>query len=246
MKPVTWSRRYEIATFLSTPQKRLGLFGLLNLLQDIAWDHGFRLGLGHEEISKRGLLWVLTRQKTVMEKWPMTGEEIELRTWVRPFDGPFANRDFEIFQNGELIGQCTSSFLTIDRNTRRPGRMDFSQTKEYCRADACLPFSAPKIDLQNDLKFLAKFQARNSDLDVNDHVNNTRYAQWILDALPLDVLHKYKAREYMINFLAEMKPGDPVEVSFSKIQDNQFHFQGWRETDQKTVFSARIEVQEVT
>ena len=99
--------------------------------------------------------------------------------------------------------------------------------------------------MRTDLKTEATFQVRNSDLDVNGHVNNTRYAQWILDSIPLEAHAAYRLDEYEINFLAETNVGDTVviergEVEPSPTSPTRWQFQGRRMPDDKTVFVARL------
>src|SRR5947209_5506742 len=99
MKEVIWEQTYEISSYLANPQKKLGIYSLLNLLQDAAWVHATHLGHGFESIMERKMIWALTRQKVLMDEWPHWGEQIKIRTWVRPLSGPFAIRDFEMFLN---------------------------------------------------------------------------------------------------------------------------------------------------
>jgi acyl-ACP thioesterase len=136
----------------------------------------------------------------------------------------------------------------LDLITRKPKKLDLLDQEElHCRTDSKLELEAPKIVLRDDLKPFAQFQVRNSDLDSNDHVNNTRYAQWILDSIPIEWHKKFHLYEYEVNFLAETHLGNQITVlSESKdFQNNSkewVQFQGMREKDQKMVFSARLQV----
>ena len=92
-----------------------------------------------------------------------------------------------------------------------------------------------RIDPEPQAESLARFAVRNSDLDLNGHVNNIRYAQWILDSMPLQV---DRLKSYEVNFLAEVRAQDEIVIQRSQ----PTRFQGWRESDQKAVFTARLEV----
>jgi hypothetical protein len=52
MKEAIWYQRYNVNTFLVNPKKKLGLYGLLNLLQDAAWIHATHLGHGYENMLR--------------------------------------------------------------------------------------------------------------------------------------------------------------------------------------------------
>ncbi|MFM6927937.1 MAG: acyl-[acyl-carrier-protein] thioesterase, partial [Bdellovibrio sp.] len=93
----------------------------------------------------------------------------------------------------------------------------------------------------------ARFRVRNSDLDINQHVNNCKYAQWILDSIPYDLHKSLKLNSYSVNFLAETYLGDKVEVDRSVQTANDSGafgasvYRGIRAGDEKVLFTARIE-----
>lgn len=241
MIQTTWTQPYNINTFLVTPEKRLGLYGLLNLLQDAAWIHATHLGHGYDEMIREQTAWVLTRQKLKMDKWPKWGDDVELRTWVRPLKGIMAVRDFEIWHQGEKLGECTTQWLILDLRTRKPVEKVMQDTGQF-RADAPEFLETNKIMLKSDLKELAQFQVRNSDLDLNGHVNNTRYAQWILDSISYDKHREYTLKEYEVNFIAETKSNDTIVIYGGALSEDKFQFQGFRTQDQKVVFAATLKV----
>ena len=240
MKHTIWTQTYDVNTILVTPQKKLGLYGLLNLLQDTAWIHATHLGHGYEDMIREGTAWVLTRQKLCMHQWPAWRETVELRTWIRPTEGLVAVRDFEILLHGKVIGECTTQWLILDLATRKPAAKGLELAEDEVRHDAPTFISASKIYLQTQLQELARFHVRNSDLDLNGHVNNTRYAQWILDALPEHKLRDFTLQEYEVNFIAETKAGDVIDIFRGALSEDRFQFKGVRTSDGKTVFAATM------
>jgi len=244
MKQSFWVKTYDVNTIVLNSQKRLGLTGLLNLLQDIAWLHAEHLGWGYEDLIKRNTIWVLVRQKLIMTRWPAWGEAVTIRTWPRGVAGALALRDFAIMTDEDKVGECTTSWLTLDWQTRRPQKIDPSTFILQDRPPG-LSFEAEKIAVRNDLKPAAKFQVRYSDLDVNGHVNNTRYAQWILDAASADEIATLELVDYEVNFLAETRIGDEIVLERGDIERPASgpawcHFQGRRAADNKAVFAAKL------
>jgi acyl-ACP thioesterase len=47
-----------------------------------------------------------------------------------------------------------------------------------------------------------------SDIDVNMHVNNSRYVQWVMDSFPVDFLLAHRVAEIEVNFLQQAVCGD--------------------------------------
>lgn len=118
------------------------------------------------------------------------------------------------------------------------------------RAESVLNLETPKIEIAGDFERLTDFQVRNSDIDIHQHVNNTRYAQWILDSIPMSWHLSFQLLQYEISFLAETKSNDVLSIMKSKERLPSHHssfstvFLGYRASDQKYVFSARLYVNE--
>ena len=244
MKQAIWTQTYDVNTIVLNQHKRLGLFGLLNILQDAAWIHASHLGHGYEEMIRHGTIWVLTRQKLVMTDWPVWRDIVTIRTWVRPIAGAIANRDYEVWVGERKFGECTACWLTMDMHTRRPQKLNLAENQLEIRTEGVLTLVPEKIPPRTDLASLATFRVRNSDLDLNGHVNNTRYAQWILDSVP----DAHGAlREYEVNFLAETNVGDAIVIERCAIAPSEasplrWQYQGRRDTEGKPVFVARLGV----
>ena len=245
MKQSIWSQEYPVSSFLVNPRKKLGIYSLLNLLQDAAWMHATHLGHGHEETLQSKNAWVLTRQKVLMDAWPVWGDTVTIRTWVRPLQGPFAVRDFEILHKDKIIGSCSTSWILMNLETRTavlsaPDVLPFES-----RTDYKIPYDAGKITIKDKLELRASFEVRNSDLDMNEHVNNTRYVQWILDSIPGDWHKEFQLLGYEVNFVAETHAGDKVDIMMSPERPGEkepylVQFQGLR--NGKPVFLAEMKI----
>jgi acyl-ACP thioesterase len=240
-----WTQTYDVNTILLTHRKRLGLVGLLNILQDVAWIHARHLGHGFDEILASGAIWVLARQALAVERWPAWGESVTVRTWVRPPDGPLAHRDYEIMSSGQPVGTGTASWLLLDVRTRRPRKLTLEAGGAGWRRDGALLRTPQKIVPLDGLAAIARFGVRVSDLDLNGHVNNSRYAQWISDSVPLEGHLGFDLVDYEVNFLGETRVGDEVWIEQGVLDPMprcplRHHYQGRRVGDGKVVFAARL------
>jgi acyl-ACP thioesterase len=198
-----------------------------------------------------GAAWILSRQKLVMSAWPHWGDELLVRTWVRPTRGPQVHRDYEVLVGDRKLGECVASWLTLDVRTRRPIRPAVAGANLDFRLDGALAFTPDKIALRRDLAETARFSVRNSDLDVNGHVNNTRYAQWILDSTPLESHPTWRVDRYEVNFLAEVQVGDAVAIDAAPPEASSsaellLRFQGRRLSDDAPAFAAVVGVVEAS
>jgi len=237
MKQAIWSHHVEITSYLVDFQRRLSLTGLLALFQDIAWNHADHLGHGYAVMAGASTAWVLARQRVDVTVWPDWNDRVEIRTWLRPPRGLLVYRDFEVIRAGEQLARGCGTWMAINAETRQPCVAPQLQSASF-RAQGHWDFQPMRIDPEPQAESLASFAVRNSDLDLNGHVNNIRYAQWILDSVPLQVHRQHRLKSYEVNFLAEVRADDEIIIQRSQ----PTRFQGWRESDQKAVFTARLEV----
>lgn len=231
-------KEFSINSININPQKQLGLFGILGMLQDAAETHARLLGFGHDDMAKHNSFWVLAQQKLLMNQWPKWLDQLTIKTWPRLPQGLKAFRDFEIYLGNEKIGECSTLFMTLDRVTRRPVR---PMVGDYQYIDKHLDFVPQRVEMVEPFKQIDEIHVRNSDLDMNHHVNNTKYAQWILDAIPLPMHSTFALREFEINFLAESYLEDRINLyASSGIREGENFFMGVRQADQKKLFVARL------
>jgi medium-chain acyl-[acyl-carrier-protein] hydrolase len=240
-----YTQTYDVNTIVLDHQKRLSLVGMLNVLQDIAWMHASRLGWGYDDLITKGTIWVLSRQKLVITDWPVWEDKVTIHTWPRRSGSIVALREFEIRVGDKKVGECTTSWIVLDWNTRKVQKLDRIMSDMPLRTEGMLEISAERIVPRNDLREVARFHVRNSDLDVNGHVNNTRYGQWITDAMTTDDLAKYSIDEYEVNFLAETGVGDAVLIEADEGTpgaDGRIvrQYQGRKTGEDKPAFAARL------
>jgi acyl-ACP thioesterase len=244
-----WTEHYRITSLLVNPLGRLGLYGILNLLQETAWMHAETLGFGMKGMEEKGLIWVLTRQSLKMQDWPSFNSKITIETWLRPPMGAFAIREFSIKnEEGHEIGTCTTSWLALDKDSKTILPSQNLYPWSEITLERSTDLVADKVSVEGEYEHLAKYRVRNSDLDINQHVNNTKYSQWILDAIPYDLHSKLRLQSYTVNFLAETHLGDQVEIdrscsSSSAPEDVRgvTNYRGVRISDAKILFTARLE-----
>lgn len=240
-----YEKDYKINSLNMNTNKKLGLVGILGILQDVTGEHALRLGFGYEESRKRGFFWVLVRQKLRINSWPNWNDLVLVKTWTKPVFGIYAIREYEIFVNNQKIGDCSTTWMILDSETRKPKKIENSDNLFRPRTDYSLDYSAEKVNIPNEMNSIKTFEVRISDLDMNNHVNNIKYTQWILDSIPFTYHQRFMTKEYEINFSGETFLDDKIETisNIEKLESNKNHevfFKVNRVTDSKTVFTARI------
>lgn len=195
-----------------------GLFSLpsfFSLFQEGAMLQAEELGFGETYCERENRMWVVSRLLLEIDSFPAHRDQIELSTWPKPPQGPFANRDFIIrAADGSIKAKATSAWLLLDLDTLRPVRPQ-ALFKEYPLAELgeALPGTAPKISEKSEQCHQElSVTARYSDLDQNDHVNNTRYVRWFLDCYKPDEIHPEGKLRFSINYLSSAAFGDRLSL----------------------------------
>jgi medium-chain acyl-[acyl-carrier-protein] hydrolase len=218
---------------------RLKMSAVFLLMQEMAATHATEYQFGYQELATANKFWVLSRVHVVLNHFPANGDLIKITTWPKGLDRLFALRDFRFYDMSDNeIGKATTSWLVIDKNTHRPLTPDFLNQINYPEVEPAFEKTAPKIPLSNNLSLLHSQTAHWSDIDINQHVNNTRYIDWILDSLsPTEYQYSQIALE--VNFNAEMSVNDCIEMHRNKFNEPSIHIEG--RINNKNIVSAQIQ-----
>jgi len=209
----TYHQQFLILSNEADLHNRASFYSISNYLQEAARTHAMHLGWGIEFLREKNMFWVLTRMEIKMDEFPAPGSFIDVETWPKSTDRLFALRDFLISANGKTIGRATSSWALLQLPHRRPMLLqDMGDIMHMLKNKHAIEQPAAKIAAtvpgSEDFKRLVQY----SDLDLNAHVNNTRYLTWMLDTLPLDYHHKYAPFSASLNYLAEVFAEQTVRI----------------------------------
>ncbi len=192
---------------------------ILNICQEVAYMHSTRSGFGFEKLMELGTAWVLSRAAIEIDRLPKWGEQITVRTWHKGQSGLFSLRDYIFFDaQGEEIIRATTSWLIINIMTRRITRVDrlFSDDQalrliEY--PNHAIEQEAARVVAPVECCTLSEHAVTYSDLDVNHHVNNARYLEWICDNSPQQMEQERHLSHIVLNFNHEAKHNECVSIS---------------------------------
>lgn len=235
---------YPVFSFLLDPMKRLSIPAAFGILGDAAGRDATRRGWGYDELARRNQAWVLIRAKMLIERQPVWGENIILRTWPKLMEGVVAYRDFQILDAQRTVLMAGSTSWTLmDLLTRKPVRLI---GKEYDTGDLAayhaIADKPAKIAWPDDLWLAQELSAEFSHLDMNNHVNNSRYIEWIINGLPVETLFSQQLREVEVNFISEVKHQDKLQLLIPVNNPDKKVFQGFikMKEDNRQAFAARF------
>jgi fatty acyl-ACP thioesterase A len=97
----------------------------------------------------------------------------------------------------------------VNYETRRLARMPDDIRQKYATLmpdppRSCIPAEETRLRLPStSSENYVHHRASPTHMDMNNHVNNTAYITWILDALPDDLQQEYVLAQYEVDYKAE-------------------------------------------
>ena len=225
-------------------QNRLTLSALLYHAQEVAGAHSQMLSCDRDSLTDKNLFWAVLRHRVVIHRLPSAGEIITVRTWPMPTTRTAYPRAVRAVDgNGNILFELVSLWVLMDRTSRAmvlPGK---SGVEVQGIAFGDEPASPGSIVPGNHLN-TAQWLVSQQELDVNGHVNNTKYldpVERLADALN----NTQSPKEMTICYLAEAHAGDTLTLQYTLSEEGIFTLDGTRpraETPEKPgrIFAVKL------
>lgn len=240
-----YQKHYEISATAVDRFGRLKPGHLLSFVQDAAGDHSKLLGTGRDALDEKHLFWAVIRHRVQISRLPNSGEKITLETWPMPTTRtayPRASIAFD--REGKELFRCVSLWVLMDQNTRAmvlPGKSGIALEGLVRGNELAIPGSLMPKTMEYQMRRTVRF----TDLDINGHMNNCRYLDWVTDLLPSSFHKEHSMREFSVSYLSEVTEGTEVTLNW------EFHPEGFLvvdslrqvadSADSHRVFAARVE-----
>lgn len=196
--------------------RRLKPSALLMMLQEAALDHCRLLDLGSDRTLNRNLLWVVTRYYIEIERMPRYEEEIVLETWPGPMRRILFPRYFRMRDtDGNVLLRASSMWVLIDGNTRTmisPKQYGLPEYGGHTEGDE-VPYNVPARPIPAERS--ERFTVPYSYLDLNGHMNNTRYVDLCIDLIADEVTGQ-DLKSLSAEFQSEIHYKETVSVAIGK------------------------------
>ncbi len=243
LEPNVWEETYQIRTYEVDCRNRLSILSMFNFMQDAAGKHAQALGVSVRRLLSENYTWLLSRLKIKIASYPDINDRIQIATWPSGVQRLFALRDFELRnESDQIIAAAVSAWLVIDVQRRRPVPiLPFVDRLKPLEGHHVLPDTLDKLPEFKNRTYEKKFIARYGDLDVNQHVNNVSFVEWVVEGVPSSLLNTSAPAQLEINFLAEAFYDDCIlAASHPQDPDNTvYHHSLIRQQDGRELVRAR-------
>lgn len=197
---------------------------LLSMMTMVSDAHSISLGMDTAAIQQTGGAWVITEYSGELSAdQPHFGDQVILGTRAVAYNRFFALREFWLtdarHEKRYLHLQATFMFM----NLKKRRLMSIPD-------QLIVPFGSPQ---QNRLPRLDRptalttpepasrqYQVRYFDIDVNHHVNNARYMDWLLDPLGAEFLRTHRPVRLVIKYEHEVREDATVTSQYQLVEEN--------------------------
>ena len=224
------------------PNGNLKVSSLLKMLQKAAGDDVNKTQLNYFSLSELNIAFVLTKITLKILHNIKLYDEITIISHPRKTHGASFPRDFIVKRDGVTVALARSIWVLLDLNKRtilRPSVIDSVGSLAPSEADEFEIADVRRI-IDDSLLHRTNVQAIDySMLDMNNHLNNTFYADFIFNSLSIDNrLSDDKGLYLQINYKNEARLGDVIELSIGSCKEPGYDICAKNITSDKVCFTA--------
>ena len=221
-----FEKQFELRYF---EMNKLGLATptiILCLLEETAADHSYLIDHNLFDLVKKNVGWVLVSGVLQMDRYPKYKEKITIKTWLSSYSSIKGYRENIIYdENKNIIGRAKGLWVFFDIEKRRPIPI-FNEIKEkwsYFNEESISSDIKKKISAVDFADHTNQFRVNRYDTDMNRHVNNIRYLQWVIESIPEEISENYFLHKIDGRFISEAQYGDTVlSLTKKNITENSF------------------------
>jgi acyl-ACP thioesterase len=247
--PNVWQQTHQIRSYEVDCHHRLTILSIFNFMQEAASRHAEALGVSIQQLLLENYTWLLSRLKIKIASFPVWQDRITISTWPSGAQRLFALRDFQLQdKHDQTVAAAVSAWLVLDVEKRRPVRIGpFIEKLRPLEGQHILPDTLDKLPGLEFRTHEKKFVVRYRDLDINQHVNNVSFVEWLVESIPNGVLNTAVLAELEINFMAEAFYEDRILAACHPLDphNTSFHHSLIRQQDGQELVRARTKWRKV-
>ena len=224
---------------------RLKASMLLYYIQEAAGNHFANLEDKSAPLSGKNLFWAVSRHRVQVSRLPKLGETVTVETWPMPTTRVAYPRAVAFYDSeGNELARAVSLWVLMDKDERTmllPGKSGVLVDGIERGTELAVPKSLMCRDLQSSRTNTVTY----SLLDINGHMNNTRYLDWVDDLLPSGFHRQHSPREFTVCYLSEAREGQEVTLEYGLSEEGVLQVDAHRPSTSvhgktERVFSAQI------
>ncbi len=212
---LTYQMKMKIPFDMADMNGHIKLPDVILLSLQVSGMQSIELGVSDKDMLERyNLVWIITDYAIDVVRLPRFAEEITIETEALTYNRLFCYRRFTIYDEaGQEIIRMVATFVLMDRDSRKVHAVEPEIVAPYQSEFDKKLIRGPKYaNLENP--FSKDYHVRFYDLDMNGHVNNSKYLDWIFEVMGADFLTKYIPKKINLRYVKEVRPGGMIASAY--------------------------------
>ncbi|HFM9519410.1 TPA: acyl-ACP thioesterase domain-containing protein [Streptococcus pneumoniae] len=187
---LTYQMKMKIPFDMADMNGHIKLPDVILLSLQVSGMQSIELGVSDKAILEDyNLVWIIAEYDIEVVRLPRFAEEITIETEALSYNRLFCYRRFTIYNEaGQELIHMMATFVLMDRDSRIRG---------------------PKYESLEE-PISKDYHVRFYDLDMNGHVNNSKYLDWIFEVMGADFLTHYIPKKINLKYVKEVRPGGVI------------------------------------
>ena len=221
---------YIVRSYETDFRQEIRPSSVLGLFQEIAGDHSQAMGLGFQKLGEQGRFWVLSKIYVEVDRKPASGEKVSVRTWPHRPNKAIYERSFTVCdESGQRLIGAESRWCILEKSGRivpcsRIEQPEIDFLEENCLED--IDWRIPRVVRASAPDFA--LIVANSEYDLNHHVNNIKYADYIFNCFTVAELEAQRLASFQLHYVKQAFEGDRLEFFRSETEPGLFSIEGVR------------------
>ncbi len=201
---------HKIGFFDVDGDQTLRVQAAARFFQEMATLQALQVGAGADLLLGRGVMWFLNRLEMAFIRFPGLGEKLKITTWSRGFRHHMGFREYRLDTDQGPVAKGSAVWIFYDFIGKRIIKVppDIKSLYPVCPEkgfETELRDWQPcgKIEPENEISISLRY----GDFDVNGHVNNTHYLEFVETLFHKRLgPEKQRVQKVKIRFLREISP----------------------------------------
>ena len=208
---LTYQMKMKIPFDMADMNGHIKLPDVILLSLQVSGMQSIELGVSDKAILEDyNLVWIITEYDIEVVRLPRFAEEITIETEALSYNRLFCYRRFTIYdETGQELIHMMATFVLMDRDSRRVHVVEPEIVAPYQSDFDKKLIRGPKYESLNE-SISKDYHVRFYDLDMNGHVNNSKYLDWIFEVMGADFLTQYIPKKINLKYVKEVRPGGVI------------------------------------
>lgn len=208
---LTYQMKMKIPFDMADMNGHIKLPDVILLSLQVSGMQSIELGVSDKAILENyNLVWIITDYDIEVARLPRFAEEITIETEALSYNRLFCYRRFTIYDEaGQDLIHMMATFVLMDRDSRKVHAVEPEIVAPYQSDFDKKLIRGPKYaNLEEPVR--KDYHVRFYDLDMNGHVNNSKYLDWIFEVMGADFLTQYIPKKINLKYVKEVLPGGVI------------------------------------